>query len=56
MPAGRDVFYALEAGGGGEGEEVDAAEGAGGEAEEEDGGCRHFLDLSRTCSWRVFNL
>lgn len=36
--AGRQIFDAEEAGGGGEGEEVDAAEEGGGEGEEEKGG------------------
>lgn len=54
MPAGGDVFDALEAGGGGEGEEVDAAEGAGREAEEEYGGCIHCFDLLRI--WHDWSL
>ena len=37
VPAWREGFDALEAWGGGEGEEVDAAEGRGGKEEEEDG-------------------
>ena len=43
VEAGGEVFDALEAGGGSEGEEVDAAESVGGEVEEEDCGCGRHL-------------